>query len=304
MSETNGKQTVLVMDDSEDIHQLVGARLRSERIQLLHAYNATNGLQKTRDALPDLILLDLDMPDADGLSVCRQLKSDEILKDIPVIFLTGTIDTDIKVKAFDLGAVDYVTKPFDSVELRARVRSALRTKRYHDLLVTKAQIDALTGLWNRGHLDDQLAAELAVTQRHGHPVSLVMLDIDHFKPLNDTHGHPFGDVVIQQIAGVLNEVSRESDVVCRYGGEEFVVILRHTPVKGAEIIAERLRREIEALEFESVGRQVTVTASLGVAGSDGFENDGTLCSKALLKAADNALYQAKADGRNRVVSHA
>lgn len=293
------EQSVLIIDDSADIHQLVSVRLKSERVILLHAYDAKEGLKLAREENPDLILLDLDMPDTDGMTLCRQLKDDKNLADIPVIFLTGTIDTETKVQAFDLGAVDYVTKPFDAVELKARVCAALKTKRYRDLLVTKAQIDALTGLWNRGHFNDQLVIEHKALERYGHPVSLLMMDIDHFKPINDNYGHPFGDAVLRQIAGVVGTASRETDVVCRYGGEEIAVILRDTPSDGARVIAERMRQMITALELLAGKDTVQVTASFGVAGSNQFESD-QITVEALVQAADKALYKAKAGGRNRV----
>ncbi|SEL51963.1 diguanylate cyclase [Halomonas daqiaonensis] len=268
----------------------------------LHAQDATEGLQATRDHLPDLILLDLDMPGTDGMTLCRQFKEDPDLVPIPVIFLTGTLDVATKVQAFDLGAIDYVTKPFDTIELKARVRAALRTKRYHDLLTTKARIDALTGLWNRGYLNDQLAMEISHLQRSDLALSLAMVDIDLFKPVNDTHGHPFGDRIIQGVAGALNRLSRDTDVVCRYGGEEFAIILRDTSSYGASVIAERMRAEIETLSFR-LGREcIAVTVSIGVAGGDRFVETAELTGDALLQAADKALYEAKNQGRNRVVT--
>lgn len=293
-------QTVLIIDDSPDIHQLVSARLRSEGVTLLNALDATEGLQITRAQLPDLILLDLDMPGINGMTLCRQLKEDPDLSPIPVIFLTGTLDVATKVQAFELGAVDYVTKPFDAIELKARVRAALRTKRYHDLLTTKARIDALTGLWNRGYLNDQLAMEIASLQRSGLAFSLVLVDIDHFKPINDTYGHPFGDRVIQGVAAALNRLSRNSDVVCRYGGEEFAIILRGSSSAGARVMAERMREEVEALSFMLGRKAVAVTVSIGVAGSDRFAEVSDPSGVALLEAADKALYEAKDKGRNRV----
>jgi diguanylate cyclase (GGDEF)-like protein len=297
-------QTVLIIDDSPDIHHLISAHLSSEGVTLLHAGDATGGLQATRIHLPDLILLDLDMPGIDGMTLCRQLKEDPNLSAIPVIFLTGTLDVATKVQAFELGAVDYVTKPFDAVELRARVGAALRIKRYHDLLTTKARIDALTGLWNRGYLDDQLAMEISHLQRGGHAFSLILVDIDHFKPINDTYGHPFGDRVIQGIAGALMRLSRDSDVVCRYGGEEFAIILRNTSNAGAKVLAERMRADIESLSFVSGRKAVVVTVSMGVAGSDHVAEASDTSGDALLEAADKALYEAKGKGRNRVVSGA
>lgn len=293
-------QTVLVIDDSEDIHHLVGARLRSENLRLLRADDAQAGAELAHHHLPDLILLDLDMPGTDGMTLCRQLKNDLALKDIPVIFLTGNIDVATKVQAFELGAVDYVTKPFDAVELKARVRAALRTKRYQDLLANKARIDALTGLWNRGYLDEQLTIETAVMMRSARPVSVALMDLDHFKPINDHHGHPFGDFVLQRVARVLHDTSRDSDIACRYGGEEFALVLRDTPSDHALTLAERLRAEIAALEIQAGDTPVPVTASIGVAGSDRFADPGEVSPAALIEAADGALYRAKSEGRNRV----
>ncbi len=293
-------QSVLVVDDSPEIHELVGARLQSERLHLLHAYDADEALDIARKELPDLILLDLDMPGTDGLTLCRIMKEEGVLAELPVIFLTGTLDVETKVKAFDLGAVDYVTKPFDAIELKARVRSALKTKRYHDLLTTKARIDALSGLWNRGYLNKQLSAEISLLQRDDFPVSLLLIDIDHFKTVNDTHGHLFGDGVIQGIARILNRLSRDTDMACRYGGEEFAVILRNTTTEGAKVVAERMREEVAEFDFTVRGEIVAVTVSIGVAGSDQFEDLSEVTSETLLEASDRALYRAKNNGRNRV----
>ncbi len=295
-------QSVLVVDDSDEIHQLVNVRLKSEQLKLLHAYEADEALAVARQDIPDLILLDLDMPGTDGLTLCGLFKEVEALARIPVIFLTGTLDVETKVKAFELGAVDYVTKPFDSIELKARVGAALRTKRYHDLLTTKARIDALTGLWDRGYLDEQLSSEVSLLHRNGRPVSLLMLDIDHFKPVNDTYGHPFGDHVIQRVSRVINRLSRESDIACRYGGEEFCMILRDTTTNSATVLAERIRQEVAALAFTVGTESASVTVSIGVSGSDTFEGPGELSGQTLLEASDKALYAAKTNGRDRVES--
>lgn len=302
MQEDTESQSVLVVDDSEDIHQLVNVRLRSEHLHLLHAYDADEALEMMQRINPDLILLDLDMPGTNGLTLCNIMKNTATLKHIPVIFLTGNLDVETKVKAFDLGAVDYVTKPFDGIELKARVRAALRTKRYHDLLTTKARIDGLTGLWNRGYFDEQLSSEVSLLHRSARPVALLMVDIDHFKPVNDTHGHPFGDQVIQRVARTINNLSRDSDIACRYGGEEFCIILRDTGSDGAIALAERMREAIAALRFKSGAEFVSFTVSIGVSSSDSFKNRDSLTGSELLEASDKALYAAKSNGRDRVES--
>jgi diguanylate cyclase (GGDEF)-like protein len=293
-------QSVLVIDDSPEIHDLIDVRLKAEGVQVHHALDAETGLTAMREVRPDLVLLDLDLPGRDGIDVCREIKHDPELAASVVIFLTGTVDVDAKVRAFDVGAVDYVTKPFDAVELRARVRAALRTKRYHDLLATRAQIDALTGLWNRAHFDEVLAEELSLWSRERRPVALIMLDIDHFKRLNDTHGHPFGDLVLRRISDAIALGLRQSEKAFRYGGEEFAVVLRGCGRAGAEVAAERLRAHIEGLEIAQGSTIVPVTASLGVASVDATAT-GTISANAdLIAAADRALYEAKRAGRNRV----
>jgi len=293
------RQSILVVDDSPDIHHLIAARLGCERISMYHAHCAAEALQIALDHPLDLILLDLDMPDVDGFTLFVQLRQDRNLVNTPIIFLTGILDVATKVKAFDLGALDYVTKPFDGVELKARVRAALRMKRYHDLLSTKAQIDALTGLWNRRYLDEHLAEEVfSLEQREGF-LSLLMIDIDHFKSVNDTYGHSFGDGMLQAIAEEINQVLRKSDVACRYGGEEFAIVLKNTDSAAAMIIAERLLQQISQMEVSYGKEKKSVTASIGVVGSDQL-NPHIVSPQTLIDAADRALYCAKSGGRNRI----
>jgi diguanylate cyclase (GGDEF)-like protein len=292
-------QTVLVIDDSQDIHDLVEVRLGADGLAVLHALDAERGLATLRKKNVDVVLLDLDLEDDNGIDVCRQIVSDPEIGLVPIIFLTGTVDVGTKVKAFDAGAVDYVTKPFDSIELRARVRSALRTKRYHDLLASRARLDGLTGLGNRSDFDERLEQLLAAAKRTKRPMSLVLLDIDHFKKLNDTHGHPFGDAVLQRVAETVRDQLRGNDVACRYGGEEFGVLLGEADHDAGLQIAERIRGAIADLELDRNRVRVPVTASLGVATAD---SDAVPTSANLIAAADAALYKAKESGRNQVCS--
>jgi two-component system, cell cycle response regulator len=293
-------QSVLIVDDALTVHKVIEVRLRSEKLTLHHAYNAQEGLALLRQHRPDLVLLDLDMPDTNGMDVCRQIRADPALVATPVIFLTGTIDVSVKVQAFDLGAIDYVTKPFDSVELRARVRGALRTKQYYDMLAAKAQLDAITGLWNRAYFDARLTEEVSATLRHRRPLALLMVDIDHFKRINDTWGHPFGDQVLREVGQALQEVVRQEDALCRYGGEEFAVILRESTAECACQAATRLRERLARLVLDANGKPVKVTASFGAAGSDLFANEKDFTAGALLSRADAALYEAKRTGRDRI----
>ena len=297
-------QTILAIDDSPEIHQLLKVRLKNLDVELSHAHCGFDGFDQAQASNPDLILLDVMMPDASGFDICRKLKATSETRNIPVIFLTGASDVDQKVLGFDVGAVDYIQKPFDSAELSARVRAALRTKRFQDMLAQRAMIDGLTGLWNRAHFDQRLHEEIAAAQGYDRPMSLIMMDVDKFKNLNDNHGHPFGDEVLQAIGDVLQESARMTDWPCRYGGEEFGFILRETDLEGAIIMAERVRAEIEGLELRNKAQAVSVTASFGVVSSTLCMNPVELSSKWVIESADKALYAAKESGRNRVCTAA
>lgn len=292
-------QSVLVIDDSHDVHRLLDARLRPEGLIVHHAFDAEDGLAKARHLQPDLILLDITMPDTTGFQVCQQLKADPGTADLPVIFLSAAEAAYAKVQGLDLGAVDFVTKPFEVAELKARVRAALRTKRCHDLLASRAQIDALTGLWNRAYFNQRLSDELAAARRYRRSVSLVMMDLDHFKQMNDLYGHPFGDRVLQSVGEVLTATLRSTDAPCRYGGEEFGLILAETDAKGAEFTVRRVQDQLAAIDLNLVDR-VPVTASFGLAAHEHLAGE-QLTVDALVAAADDALYAAKRAGRNRLV---
>ena len=227
------QQRILAIDDSPDIHQLLSARLGNLNVEMQHAMTGASGYEKALQDPPDLILLDVMMPDASGFEICRRLKATSETAAVPVIFLTGEADVEQKVRGFDVGAIDYIQKPFDTAELTARVRSALRTKRYFDMLAERAMLDGLTGLWNRTQFDQQLYKETSCALRYDCSLSLVMMDIDRFKEINDTHGHPFGDQVLQSIGELLRSWTRNTDLPCRYGGEEFGIILRETDLEGA-----------------------------------------------------------------------
>ena len=218
------KRLLLVDDDVESL-AVAQARLADDEIEISCATGGRAGLEAAKSQNPDLILLDLDMPDMSGFDVCRILKADPELCMIPVLFLSGSGTPGDKVRGLDLGAVDYITKPFDDFELRARVRAAMRTKQLQDLLIEHAHIDPLTGLPNRRALMDRLQMEWARMQRHGGKLSFIMADIDYFKRVNDAYGHSIGDKVLQEVARTIARQCRESDLPARYGGEEFAVVV-------------------------------------------------------------------------------
>ena len=286
---------LLLVDDDVGSLAVARARLADDEIEISCATGGRAGLEAAKSQNPDLILLDLDMPDMTGFDVCRILKADPDLCMIPVLFLSGSGTSDDKVRGLDLGAVDYITKPFDDFELRARVRAAIRTKQLQDLLIEHAHIDPLTALPNRRALMDRLQMEWARMQRHGGELSFIMADIDYFKQANDTYGHSVGDKVLQEVARTIARQCRESDLPARYGGDEFAVVVPNEAISGAVHLAERCRQEIEKVNLPAKGEPIRPTASLGVADADGVPG-----AELLVDRADQALYQAKAAGRNRV----
>lgn len=295
---------VLAIDDSRDVHELLEIWLAPEGLALHSATSVADGLRQAQVLQPDLVLLDIDLPEASGFEVCQRLKADSVTADIPVIFLSGAAHTGDKVKGLDLGAIDYVTKPFDPHELRARVRAALRTRRFQDMLAQRARIDGLTGLRNRAYFDERLRSELDLGRKHRTPVSLVLFDIDHFKRLNDTAGHPFGDRVLQQVGELLARSTPPGGAACRYGGEEFAIVLPGTPVELGRDYGEAVREAVAQLRPQGECGPVGLTVSGGVACTDEWPELHPPTQLELLETADRALYIAKSTGRNRIVSFA
>lgn len=289
---------VLVIDDSVDVHRLLKARLRHEQLELRAVTSGAEGVNLARTIKPAICLLDLDMPDMDGFQVLRTLKNDAATMDIPVIVLSAMVSAQDKVTAFDLGAVDYITKPFNLTELRVRVRSALRLHRLVQMLAQRAQIDGLTGLWNRAYFDRRWSEEVSKALRHTRPLSLAMLDVDHFKSINDTYGHPAGDAVLQGVARLIQRECRTEDVACRYGGEEFGLIMPDTTPADAQNLCERIRASLSATIW-SQHPERTVTISIGICG---HINPGATTPGNWLEHADRALYAAKRAGRNTIVT--
>ena len=296
MSDEAPSPRLLAIDDSELIHRLLQVRLQGERLELHGALSAQEGLQKARELMPEVILLDIELDTMDGFEVLAHLKSDPKTQDIAVIFISAVSDTMDRVRGLDLGAVDFIAKPFEVAELKARVRSALRMQHLVKMLEHRAQIDSLSGLWNRRYFDQRLQQEWSEARRHGRSLSLIMCDVDRFKRLNDQFGHPFGDQVIERVAQILSG-GRGSDITCRYGGEEFGVILPSTAADRALEVAERHRVAIESHTW-SGHDDVIVTSSFGVADLKSLPTDAGM--EQLVQAADMALYRAKQSGRNRV----
>ena len=295
MNEPMREPRVLAIDDSILIHRLLKEQLRSENVEIHSASCAAEGLALARSLDPEVILLDVNLPDIDGYEVLSSLKTDAHTREIPVIFLSGSAETTDKVRGLDMGAIDFVIKPFDVTELKARVRAAIRLRTLLRLLAQRAQLDGLTGLWNQTYLDSRLRQELADARRHERPLALLICDVDRFKSINDRWGHPFGDRVLERVAQLLSS-GRAGDVPCRYGGEEFALIMPDTKSDGARVVAERLRESLERQKWPN-RLDLIVTASFGISDLDravSKSSDSLICS------ADDALYKAKQAGRNRV----
>jgi diguanylate cyclase (GGDEF)-like protein len=298
---TESKSRVLVVDDSLLNIKLIGFALRGEH-QILVATSGEEALKvAARDPQPHLILLDIVMPEMDGYEVLRRLRASAETKNIPVIFLTGRSEAEDEAAGLEMGAVDYITKPFNVPIVQARVRTHIELKHHRDFFENLSTFDGLTGLPNRRSLDQMLDREWRRGRRRGLPLTVVMIDVDYFKFFNDTYGHLAGDDCLKRVATALSlAVGRGGDHVCRYGGEEFAAVLPETDGEAALLVAEKLRAAIEALAIPHTGSKVIdlVTVSLGVATLVPSEA-GALTD--LLAKADRALYIAKREGRNRVV---
>jgi diguanylate cyclase (GGDEF)-like protein len=293
--------TVLIIDDDQAIHRLVALQLAADGFEVLSAHEPFDGIRLASSERPDLILLDMNLPGMDGLKVCRHLREREETRDVPILFFTVADNAGHVARALEIGANDYIRKPVDALELRARVRASLRTKRMVDMLRVQARIDALTGLMNRAALDDALVAALAAWDRTGAPMSVMMLDVDHFKQVNDSLGHGIGDDVLRRLGEVIGSTCRPYDSAARFGGDEFAVIFGQTGSEQAAHAARRLMEAISEAGIHVAGEHGKVTVSAGLVSTDDLPGQPAPAPADVVKAADEALYEAKSRGRNRLV---
>jgi two-component system cell cycle response regulator len=301
--------TILVADDEPVNRALIQRRLEREGYHVLTAKDGSEAVERALESLPDLVILDVMMPEMDGMNACRLLKENERTRDIPVIFLSARDETEMKVSGLSLGADDYISKPFEAEELIARVNVRIRLKRERDQLRTNAEeasvraelaqeramTDALTGLLNRYGLQHILARENAEARRYNRSLSCLLIDLDNFKMVNDTYGHAVGDLALQQIASILTEAVRGTDTVFRYGGEEFLVLLPETDLEGAIALGEKIRAAAASRPFGNGERVFNLTLSAGASTLSDNESGNDMIARA-----DLALYHAKEKGRNRV----
>ncbi|NPE28739.1 diguanylate cyclase [Methanococcoides sp. SA1] len=309
------QNTILVVDDQPGNLKVLFTFLKKHGYQICVAdtgERAVAALQKEKK--PDLVLLDVMMPGIDGFETCRQIKINPDTCEIPVIFMTALDSVEDKVAGFEAGGVDFITKPFQQAEVLARVNThvilrqqkAILEETRRELLQHKRRLedlsitDPLTGLYNRRNLDIVLQREFVQAKRYNNDLACLMLDLDHFKRINDTYGHEFGDSVLQKFAAILTLNVRSGDSVFRYGGEEFVVVLPQTDSGGAVKTGEKIRKALADAKIlnELTGELLGVTTSVGVSA---LRSHGPVASHELIGIADKALYTAKANGRNQIV---
>lgn len=289
--------TILIADDTKANIKIL-MELLGDSYDLLVAKDGKSAIEIACEENPDLILLDILMPKMDGFEVCKELKKNAKLNDVPIIFLTAKTDEDSIETAYDLGGCDYVTKPFRPKELRAKVKRELHLKKLQNELNLLASTDSLTKLYNRRYFTKVSNNILELLKRDKKNLSLIMMDIDKFKTINDSYGHKTGDNVLIKFAQILQQIQRKSDISCRFGGEEFVVLLPETDINGAESLAQKIREETENLKMEIEDNKILqFTISLGVS-SISIDTETNI--EAALNRADKALYKAKNSGRNRV----
>lgn len=301
-------KTILIIDDSATVRTQIARELQNAALcqRILQAGDGIEAFKLLLETPVDLILCDLEMPRIDGSKLLGMIASKEQLRHIPVIMLTGRDARELKVKLLGHGASDYVTKPFDAAELIARVKVQLKIKALQDELKKSnerlkqlSNTDPLTLIYNRRYMMSALEKELQRAERKGSHLSLVLIDIDHFKSVNDRYGHQGGDQVLVSLAALTQSDLRSYDFAARYGGEEFILTLPETTHPDALTTAERLRAAIQEHTYTGPIKGLKTTASMGVAT---YPAEGISSVDSLIRAADEAMYRAKVAGRNRVFS--
>jgi two-component system, cell cycle response regulator len=297
------RANILVVDDEPAAAEQAASFLRELGHTATVAHGWTDAVRAFDPQVTDLVLMDAVMPNMDGLKLTRLLR-EQSRSYVPVVFLTGQRSAELRDQSIDAGADDFLNKPIDRVELRARLKAMLRIRALTRALEDKtreleraARTDPVTGIGNRRMFDERLLAEVARTRRYGSPLALLMFDLDHFKQVNDRCGHLAGDDLLALFGAILREQVRASDLPCRYGGEEFLLIAPETTAEQARVVAERIRLAFRA-RSSAAGPMGPQTVSVGIAASDVLEVE--LTERSLLAAADEALYRAKDQGRDCV----
>jgi diguanylate cyclase (GGDEF)-like protein len=288
-----------VVDDAMENIQILHHALRDEH-EVLFALDGETALQIALEQQPDLILLDAVMPGMDGYAVCAALRGSPRLQGIPVIFVTALSQPEDETRALEAGAVDFISKPFNVAVVRARVRSQLTIKRQGDAMRELSMTDGLTGVANRRSFNDTIDAEWRRCARAGVPLSVIMIDIDHFKLYNDHYGHQAGDQCLQQVSAAMKRcATRPQDLLARYGGEEFILLLPQEALEGTEVVARRILEEVRKLAIPHAASPTAPQISISMGLASASPPIDSTDPSALIRAADANLYRAKQTGRNR-----
>ncbi len=289
--------TILVIEDHPDQRDLLAIVLQREGYRVVTAAHGVEALEKLEKEHVQIALSDIMMPKMDGFELIGRIRSNPALKNIYLILITARIQEGDRVKGLDLGADDYITKPFSFSELLARVRVGSRVVQYQQHLEYQTQVDALTGLFNRRAFETKIEEEFERAKRYHKPLSLLILDIDNFKSINDTYGHHGGDAALVRISDTLRDKTRQSDFPCRYGGEEFVLVLPETDQASALQVAGKIHEDIRSCRFGISNRQFALTVCIGLSSTS---NKRYADWREMLDDADQALYVAKNSGKDRI----
>jgi diguanylate cyclase (GGDEF)-like protein len=292
---------ILIVDDEDDTGEVLRDWYKNRPVEILEAKDGDDGIRRAISENPDIILMDFTMPGTNGFEASRRLKADPATAGTPLILLSARREPETKREGFDAGIDQYVEKPFDVGEMDARIRSMIEKSKAYRRLEVEATVDEKTGLANYRVFYKKLREEWERSERYKQPLSVVMLDLDNFKRVNDTVGHPAGDRVLREFAVLVSGGARATDLAARYGGEEFAMILPHTDRERAQRVAERIRAAVADFLFLEPEHPLRVTVSAGAAT---FAPEHPIASaEQLVAAADRALYAAKRAGKNRVVVH-
>ena len=292
------KPTILIVDDEPSGQQVVESILQDQGYVMEFASTGKEAIKKAGELKPDLILLDIEMPDINGYDVCKRIKNNETIKNIPIIFITGRTSQEDEEYGLNLGAIDYITKPFNKAIVKLRIKNYLNLKIKNDMLEKLSMYDGLTNIRNRRFFDETFEKTFSEIKRDKKSLAVLMIDIDFFKPYNDNYGHGQGDETLRKVAKALEKtIKRASDFVARYGGEEFVILLKDINKDGVEAVANNLLNAVRELkithEFSKIENYVTISI-----GASFYNSNSDVTKLELLLKADETLYEVKNGGRN------
>ncbi|MCG2711896.1 MAG: diguanylate cyclase [Candidatus Omnitrophica bacterium] len=288
---------IFVVEDNKKDVEFLQVTLAKEKYTVIHAPDGKTAFEMLEKNQPDIIILDLLLPDMDGFEICKRLRAEERFLNIPILFFTSSINMDNKLLGLQLGASDFLGKGCDERELLLRIRNLLSYKKQYDEMARLSVIDSLTHVYNRRYFKHRLMDEFERGRRYIREFCCMIIDVDNFKSINDTYGHLVGDDALRHVAAILRRNTRAADVLCRYGGDEFGLLLPETNFPGAFVTAERMRVIVEKTAFTKTDKPGKITLSFGISS---LIEGGALGMDELVTQADVALYQAKRGGRNRI----